>query len=813
MKLRRLAFRGITRFQGDPVRLDFEAMGPGLIALVGANGQGKTTALEAVPACLYKSFPTRPGSLYDHCHGRDAFVEAEFYGADAAQLKVRVQVDADRKTTEGYIFVNGAPITTGRAKEFEAEVERLFGSEALFLASAFSAQSKAGSFLQMDKRSRKDLFVQLLGLSYLQALSERAHDRKLGAEVDLNVARKLLESAREGATALEEAKVALAGASGARLALGLETARDVERLTAAELQEARGATERRAALVDALGRARKEHEHADLAVREAEGLAGKAEEAAQRRRQSIAVQNPDAREVQARARATEAGLRLVDRLAEAEATLREEAAVIDARDRIEALREEERGIRLKSDTIAKAVGERDAAQARMDGAIRLLEAEDKRVVLETGRLGRQAQAMKEAPCTKAPAWKPAGVAVPEDLAGTCPLLKDAREATRAILEVKVDPVIRDAAAVARHAYEKHLQRVRDMQEDFANRHALRSSQIAGELAAFEKLAARAGEMEAARVTLREATVEQATIGKQLQADLDAINDLRETIFEETAKIAADLTTALTDAGLKLVAAQDREVEAGYRKDEAEKALKGLPPLPFISEVQSRADMAVAARAKAERDISDADMKIGRLESDVDKAKAFVVAAAQREAEAKAAEERTGDWGLLERALGRDGAQALAIDAAGPEVASITNELLSAYPGRQFSIALETLREKKSAKGEFAEAFDIKVYDGPVERQVEALSGGERVVVGEALGLALSIFNSRKSGVKWATLFRDETAGALDPENAAAYVEMLRKALQLGGFDQVLFVSHSPEVWQRADVRLVVEGGRIVADAA
>ena len=98
----------------------------------------------------------------------------------------------------------------------------------------------------------------------------------------------------------------------------------MERLTAAELQEARGATERRAALVDALGRARKEYEHADLAVREAEGLAGKAEEAAQRRRQSIAVQNPDAREVQARARATEAGLRLVDRLAEAEATLREE---------------------------------------------------------------------------------------------------------------------------------------------------------------------------------------------------------------------------------------------------------------------------------------------------------------------------------------------------------------------------------------------------------------------------------------------------------------------------------------------------------
>jgi len=34
-----------------------------------------------------------------------------------------------------------------------------------------------------------------------------------------------------------------------------------------------------------------------------------------------------------------------------------------------------------------------------------------------------------------------------------------------------------------------------------------------------------------------------------------------------------------------------------------------------------------------------------------------------------------------------------------------------------------------------------------------------------------------------------TAASLDPENAQAYVEMLRRALTLGGFQQVVFVSH------------------------
>ena len=103
-------------------------------------------------------------------------------------------------------------------------------------------------------------------------------------------------------------------------------------------------------------------------------------------------------------------------------------------------------------------------------------------------------------------------------------------------------------------------------------------------------------------------------------------------------------------------------------------------------------------------------------------------------------------------------------------------------------------------------FDVKVYDAGHDRQVESLSGGEKVIIGEALGLAFAIFNARKSKVKWETLWRDETAGALDQRNAQAYVDMLRRALAVGGFKQVIFVSHQPEVWERADARIDVAGG-------
>ena len=49
-------------------------------------------------------------------------------------------------------------------------------------------------------------------------------------------------------------------------------------------------------------------------------------------------------------------------------------------------------------------------------------------------------------------------------------------------------------------------------------------------------------------------------------------------------------------------------------------------------------------------------------------------------------------------------------------------------------------------------------------------------------LGISIYNMRQGeGIRYETLFRDETVGALDATNAKEYVRMLRRAMDLGGF--------------------------------
>lgn len=161
--------------------------------------------------------------------------------------------------------------------------------------------------------------------------------------------------------------------------------------------------------------------------------------------------------------------------------------------------------------------------------------------------------------------------------------------------------------------------------------------------------------------------------------------------------------------------------------------------------------------------------------------------------------------LLQASLGPRGLQALEVDAAGPAITELANAMLDEALGARFSVQLTTLAEK--ARGGLKETFDLVVYDGPSPRPVSTLSGGERVLVDEAVKLALAIFAGRSGGARLETLYRDECDGALSPELAARWPAMLRAAAQLGGFRNVFFVSHRPEVSDQAETRIHVGGGR------
>lgn len=166
------------------------------------------------------------------------------------------------------------------------------------------------------------------------------------------------------------------------------------------------------------------------------------------------------------------------------------------------------------------------------------------------------------------------------------------------------------------------------------------------------------------------------------------------------------------------------------------------------------------------------------------------------------------WTTLAKALGRDGIQALEIDAAGPMIQSLANELLVTCYGSRFALKFVTLEPKKGKGAGVKEVFECQILDAAAGRTVARGSGGEQVIIDEALRLALTIYAAMKSGREQRTLWRDESVGPLDPENATAYVAMLRRAMQLGGFEQCLLIAHTPEVWEACDAQIFVGDGAV-----
>jgi DNA repair exonuclease SbcCD ATPase subunit len=165
------------------------------------------------------------------------------------------------------------------------------------------------------------------------------------------------------------------------------------------------------------------------------------------------------------------------------------------------------------------------------------------------------------------------------------------------------------------------------------------------------------------------------------------------------------------------------------------------------------------------------------------------------------------WALLETAFGPNGIQSLEIDASGPTVSSFVNDLLASCFGSRFSLKFITQQMKADQSG-FKDEFDAQICDSENGTQgtIGGLSGGEKVICLEAIGLAIAIFNKLKSGISWESLWRDEVSGSLDYQNSIRYIKMLRRARDLGHFQKVYLICHQEHLQSMADAQIRMEGG-------
>ena len=869
MLVHRLRMRGLMSYTRE-IDVDHSTL-RGMIAVTGRNGAGKSTLLDAFgPLPLFRHFSTRTGPLKDYATGRDAFVEwVGEYGGSVWRLLLQIdpEFSAGRGKVDGFVWRDGEALVNGRVSDYDEVIAKHLPNESVFFASAYTVQAtKAGKgaqgFFGLDTAGRKALFVQLLGLEAMQETSRRAGAaRKVADEVIATL---------DAAIAIERSKQADAADLATRiadLAAQADLAAGIEGRASGEALAAQHAHAQAEAILSQLAAARRQVEEvrdrytaalttADRRVAEAQArltealnLVADAETI-----RAGAVQLADATErhkaasrdyLTAQDAERQAGARvaaIAGDVAKARAwvdKLRAGAADLSAaQDRLARAESKVATYAGAAEHLATLTAQLAEVEARVRPAAATAQAEHTAATLATAAARRSLEAATKAaglldgvPCKGATLRHEEGG---EARCGSCGFLTDAKRAADSLPTLAADL----ERAVAREATAKTAWEA--AQIEVVNLEADRGKLTQARQAADELTRATA-DLTIARGAVASATEAQGAMVEAearvttLLADQAAAEVEREAAKTKTSAVLTRGTAASADvarwkgADLQLDALTRAEASiVGMRRElasateaatEARTGLDAvvLPPEPAeasaaVFRARAALDAAEAAlrdaRARSREAADQLASTRGRLAQIGDVAERIGAIEAKRQAVGR---KRAG-FARIEEAFGPTGIQALAIDAAGPEVSTVTNDLLESCFGARFAIALRTLQEATKSRVQ-KEVFDIVVHDSEAggTRTLESLSGGQQVLVDEALKLGIAIVNARQNSGMFRSLFRDEADGALDPEHAARYPQMLRRAMDLGGFERLYVISHRDAVIDACDHRIVVDAGTVTVD--
>ena len=293
----------------------------------------------------------------------------------------------------------------------------------------------------------------------------------------------------------------------------------------------------------------------------------------------------------------------------------------------------------------------------------------------------------------------------------------------------------------------------------------------------------------------------ASAENEATAKLNAINIERAKSELETAKTAAvrieGLAVQIADKKKLLENAEKtlREVES-KRDDGAENALnEAQKKIDSLTEkfTSVKAELAginatIEAGKKSLAEIAESEKELEKVRKEAEKAKLESV-----------------EWELVSKAFGKDGIQALELDALAPGISETANRILKSGYGDRFSISIETTRIGGSGKKtKQIEDFKIMVNDDGDVTALENKSGGESVWIKRAIYDAFAVIRRRNTGFAFLTCFQDETDGALDASAKTAYCRMLEASHEAGKLRHTIIITHSNEVRAMIEQKIAME---------
>lgn len=723
------------------------------VALVGDNGAGKSTVFDAIFAALYGE-RTKPTSLYELFKDRNDGVIDFTFEMNGHEYRVRRFINGVSRSQKAWFYVDGQPVNEGKVSEFEAVINKYVGiNKATFLATVYNSQTEKGNPLNLDDEGRRKLLSDVLGLNKFDPYFEKAGKERLAQE-------KAIEQMTTQIKTLIE---------------GVVPAKQLEAELAIHQQTLEGLEKNRVTFRDAIDAAK----------------------------QRVADARANGQNV----------LELQQRIAHSENDIQNERGMI-----VELEKKIAANLTLKegSSAVTAAVIERNALNAQIkdiDSKVIFFNAEIEKIEAfkaervhqidfdlqkkreEARRLNLLSVGSKEA--VKTAKWNieklEASLAnarsrgavmgtVPcdtMDIQPLCPFMTEAVGAAASIPELEQQLA---AAKIQVDELDKELanwtglltQEETKIREAEGNLQAVRNEQPAAEQRQNVK----------ALTETRQQAVQQLEEAEKLAKQEPFIKDIDERVqgYRDT------------------IQSHNERIELEAKSIE-EKRLKIADAEALATTIKESEDL--VAKLEADLTVLDsnerlANQAIGELNAKIEHGRAQDAQINLLNLKVEDGNRRLAYLKILEEGLGPKGAKALKIDASVKAIEEIINSLLMECFGPQFTILIKTLKTLTSGEERESVQFSIIDNESGEETVVENKSGGEQQLIKEVISLGFCIMQKLNHAHDIRTIIRDECCSALTEENSVRYVKMLRKACDLGGFDQVLFVSHKSCAQDMAD---------------
>lgn len=768
-------FKGVRSAYGvDKKTWDFRDIPDGRIALVGPNGSAKSTVLQNLHPFLLmpdkvKSYSPKSFSYYNECYGSDACKNLTWIHYDGRIFRSLVEIDADRRKTKAYLYMqNGetwdvfANTKDGNVEVYNQAIEDLLGTPRMFFTYVFRSQ-RARRLSGYTKGEMESLLTELLDIgdlkekageagyienaliakrdavvaesSTLTAVASKENEKKAEKEAAEKKAAELFAEIQKLEEQVKTEEVALKGVE-VKISIQEEALKGRQNVESEIAAKENAFNELKSSLQAKKDLYNGKYKTAKLNEQNAHTLINKAPELKKIAvdRQKIATEIDDTKKI-------------IEKQDAELTSLNENLSAISA---------------IESQTKEK---EKALQKLRLDR-------KNKIDVLKTEIKNAESKVLLlfEIPCGNSPE------------AALCKFPQDALKAKESL------PAMYEGLKNAETPDPKE-------------------AEMSAEIESLKKGITLKGEVDAKIKALRESkgvlskklSVLEDNVRKADEAlkELPLIEDAEkkiEAITKEVADILSEGKTVVKEIEIQIARAETeikglKDQLAAVQEDKTlavqKQAIEGR-----INSIKKSVDdkrrkesitqVSLGAIAEALKQIEDAKSNLLRVTSQVETLNTEI-----------------REWKIVADRI--EGIIPLEIDDAGPAISAITNDLLLSCYGPRFTVKISTQDFTADGKN-MKDDYDIIVYDAE-RRESKSLSdcsGGEEIWLEDAITKATCLFKTSRSGKQYLTMFSDEKDGALHEGKKLEYMDMKKRVLELGGFKKEFFISHSEAVQARAD---------------